>query len=76
MREFARDVLVCCRNYRCSHRLTLNADRWANHVRLSDIEQRFVCMRCGKRGVEVRPKFSQPRNGCRLGDVARHQRRA
>jgi len=27
--------------------------------RLSDIEPNFTCTRCGKRGAEVQPKFSQ-----------------
>jgi hypothetical protein len=26
-------------------------------VRLSDIEPRFVCQACGKRGADVRPNF-------------------
>jgi hypothetical protein len=33
------------------------ADRWADDVRLSDVEPRFVCTACGKRGAEVRPNF-------------------
>lgn len=28
------------------------------YVRLSDIEPDFVCTACGKRGAELRPKFS------------------
>jgi len=30
---------------------------------LSDIEPGFVCSACGKRGAEVRPKFSQADTG-------------
>ena len=29
----------------------------ANDVRLSDIEDRFVCKACGKRGADVQPDF-------------------
>jgi hypothetical protein len=33
------------------------ADRWPDHVRLSDIELQFVC-KGGKRGADVRPDFT------------------
>lgn len=56
-----RGVLVWCADYRCSHSMALSADRWADHVRLSDIEPRFVCSACGKRGAEVRPDFNWAR---------------
>lgn len=58
-----REVLVYCRDHRCSHHIALSADRWPHHVRLSDIEPDFVRTRCGKRGAEVRPKFSQASMG-------------
>ena len=50
-------------DHRCSHHVETNADGWADDVRLSDIEPRFTCTRCGQRGAEVRPKFSQARMG-------------
>jgi hypothetical protein len=43
-----RDVLVYCRDHKCSHSTTTSADRWPDHVRLSDIEPEFVCTACGK----------------------------
>jgi hypothetical protein len=58
-----RDVLVYCRNHRCSHSVEISADRWADHIRLSDIEPGFVCTACGKYGTELRPKFPQARMG-------------
>jgi hypothetical protein len=58
-----RGVLVYCADYRCSHSIALMADRWADEVRLSDIEPSFVCSACGKRGAEARPKFSSARMG-------------
>jgi hypothetical protein len=58
-----RDVLVYCRDHKCSHHIAISADRWPDHVRLSDIEPDFVCTACGKRGAEIRPKFSQARMG-------------
>jgi hypothetical protein len=51
-------VLVYCADYRCSHSIALPADRWPNEVRLSDIEPRFVCQACGKRGADVRSNFA------------------
>jgi hypothetical protein len=53
-----RGVLVYCSDYRCSHSLTLIADEWRDDLRLSDLEPRFICAACGKRGADVRPDFS------------------
>ena len=53
-----RGVLVYCADYRCGH----SADRWADDIRLSDIEPRFVCAACGQRGAEVRPDFNWNRS--------------
>jgi len=58
MREMGlRSVLVYCADYRCGHLVALSADRWSDDVRLSDIESRFVCQACGRRGADVRPDF-------------------
>jgi hypothetical protein len=56
------EVLIYCLN-RCGHHTELRADLWPDHVRLSDIEPKFICTGCGKRGAEVRPKFRQARMG-------------
>ena len=53
-----RGILVYCSDYKCSHAIALMADRWPDDVRLSDIEPRFVCTACGKRGADVRPDFN------------------
>jgi hypothetical protein len=43
MRESGlRDVLIYCRDHRCSHHVEVSADRWPDHVRLSDVEPDFV----------------------------------
>jgi hypothetical protein len=65
-----RGILVYCADYRCGHSVAMNADRWADDVQLSDIEPRFVCAACGKRGADVRPDFNwgrsiAPAMGCR-----------
>jgi hypothetical protein len=44
-------VLVYCSDYKCSHWRRLSADLWPAHLRLSDIEPRFVCEACGTRGA-------------------------
>jgi hypothetical protein len=59
MREMGvRGVLIYCADYHCSRSVALSADRWPDEVRLSNIEPRFICAACGKRGAEVRPDFS------------------
>lgn len=58
MREMGvRGILVYCANYRCGHSLMLSADLWPDDLRLSDLEARFVCQACGRRGADVRPHF-------------------
>ena len=58
-----RGVLIYCSDFRCSHHIEISADRWADDVRLSDIEPGFVCTACCKRGADVRPNFPQARMG-------------
>jgi hypothetical protein len=58
MREMGvRGVLVCCSDYKCSHWGRIIADRWPDHVRLSDLEPLFVCQACGTRPADLRPNF-------------------
>ena len=42
-----RDVLIYCRDHRCSHHVEINADGCSDDVQLSDIEPKFVCQICG-----------------------------
>jgi hypothetical protein len=58
-----RGLLIYCSNYKCSHLITLSGDLWPDDMRLSDLETRFVCTACGKRGADARPDFnwSKPR---------------
>jgi hypothetical protein len=56
-------ILVYCADYRSSHSIEMSADQWPDDVRLSDIEPRFVCKACGKRGADVRPHFEPARMG-------------
>jgi hypothetical protein len=56
-------ILVFCADYKCSHSIAMPADRWPDDIRLSDIEPRFVCKACGKRGADVRPHFAPARMG-------------
>jgi hypothetical protein len=54
-------ILVYCADYRSSHSIAMSADQWPDDVRLSDVEPRFVCKACGKRGADVRPHFASAR---------------
>jgi hypothetical protein len=60
MREMGvRGIVVYCQDYKCSHSQAISADQWPDDLRLSDIEQQFVC---GKRGANVRPDFGSQQN--------------
>ena len=50
-------LLVYCADYRCSHSIAISGDAWPDDARLSDIEERFTCRVCGKRGADVRAGF-------------------
>ena len=50
-------LLICCSDYRCSRSIAISGNRWPDQVRLSDIEPRFTCQACGRRGADVRPDF-------------------
>jgi hypothetical protein len=50
-----RGLLIYCSDYRCSHSTAISGDRWPDHVRLSDLEARFVCRACGTQGAVRRP---------------------
>jgi len=59
MREMGvRGLLIYCADYRCSHSIAISGDAWPDDARLSDIEERFTCRVCGKRGADVRPDFN------------------
>jgi hypothetical protein len=52
-----RGVIIYCADYRCSH-WTISADQWPDDLRLFDLEDRFTCTACRKRGADIRPDFS------------------
>jgi len=52
-----RGLLVYYADYRCSHSIAVNADRWPDKTRLSDSEKQFTCSVCGRKSAEVRPDF-------------------
>jgi hypothetical protein len=66
MREMGvRGVLIYCADYRCGRHSEANADSWADAVRLSDIEPKFVCTKCGSAAptcgrTSNRPRWAPP----------------
>ena len=67
MRESGvRGILVYCADYQCSHSIAISGDSWPDDVRLSDIEARFICEACGKRGADVRRDFNWDKKRVRV----------
>lgn len=61
-----RGLLVFCADHRCGHMVRIapaEADKWPDDVRLSDLEPKFICSKCGQRGADVRPDFDPPKMG-------------
>ena len=56
-------LIVYCGDYKCAHSVVIEANRWADDVRLSDLEPKFTCRACGHRGADVRPLFDQAKMG-------------
>jgi len=52
-----RGLLVYCADYQRAHAGRISADRWPDHIRLSDLEQLFVCQACGQMGDDIRPEW-------------------
>ena len=50
-----RRLIVCCGDYSCAHSVIINAERWPDRVRLSDLEPKFTCAARGHRGADIRP---------------------
>ncbi len=64
MRETgATRIIVFCKDYQCSHNVQLDAARWPDEMRLSDLEPRFTCTVCGGRGSIIRSVDVPPRMG-------------
>jgi hypothetical protein len=55
-------LIVYCGDYKCAHSVVIEANRWADDVRLSDLEPKFTCRACGHRGADVRPLFETARS--------------
>ena len=53
----ASRIIVHCGDYKCGHSVTMYPALWDVSLRLSDLEQRFVCTVCGHQGADVRPLF-------------------
>jgi hypothetical protein len=72
-----RALLVYCADYRCAHVVRISADRWPDHIRLSDLEPAFVCQACD-RGADIRAGFRLGNSvkgppGVKRGQLRGHQ---
>ena len=50
-----RDLLVYCSQYKCSHFAKISAERWPDHIWLSDLESLIFCQACGIKGADIKP---------------------
>jgi len=60
-------LLVYTSDHRCSHSVVVDAKHWGEDVRLSDLETKFTCNACGRRGADVRPLFEKAAMGTEGG---------
>ena len=60
-------LIVYCSDFQCSHSVVIDAAPWGDEVRLSDLEPKFTCRACGRRGADVRPLFEKARMGTQGG---------
>lgn len=56
-------LIVYCSDFQCSHSMVIDAATWGDAVRLSELEPKFTCKACGRRGADVRPLFELARMG-------------
>jgi hypothetical protein len=56
-------LIVYCSDYKCAHSVVIDAGRWGDDVRISELEPKFTCWACGHRGADIRPLFVQARMG-------------
>ncbi|WOH47447.1 hypothetical protein [Bradyrhizobium sp. sBnM-33] len=56
-------LIVYCGDCRCAHSVLIDAGRWGDDVRLSDLEPKFTRQACRHRGSDIRPLFEQARMG-------------
>ncbi|MFL5239559.1 MAG: hypothetical protein ACJ8EL_18570 [Rhizomicrobium sp.] len=54
-------LLIYCGDYHCAHSVVVDADRWSDDVRLSDLEPLFTCKAFGHRGADVLRDIAVPR---------------
>jgi hypothetical protein len=52
-------LIVYCSDFKCSCSVIMDAKPWGDDIRLSDLEPRFTCKACGRRGADVRPLFER-----------------
>src|SRR6266487_2402247 len=75
MREMGvRGLLVYCADYKCAHAVRITADRWPDHIRLSDLEPLFVCQACGRRArpsAALQASKTRRAAGCTVQEMRR-----
>lgn len=52
-----QELIAYCTAKGCGHWVIVSADKWPDTVRISDLEPRFVCSKCGAKGADIRPHW-------------------
>ena len=67
-----RNLLVYCNSIACNHQTTMSADHLPDDTVIRPLGVRMVCSRCGHRGADVRPDWSQHTPAAGPGGAHRH----
>ena len=41
-------LIAYCSDYKCAHSVVIDAGRWGDDVRISELEPKFTCRACGQ----------------------------
>jgi hypothetical protein len=67
-----RNLLVYCSSIACNHQTVMNADHLPDETVIRPLGERMVCTRCGHRGADVRPDWTQHTKAAGPGGAHRH----
>ena len=63
-------LIVYCGDYKCAHSVIIDAGRWGDDMRISELEPKFTCRACGHRGADIRPLFEPARMSIKANSLS------